>query len=288
MIILGTGLSGLVGSRVTELLAGAFSFQNLSLETGVNITDKNAVDTYFSTSKAPWVWHFAAITNVDLAEKERSLGEKSNAWKVNVLATEYIVDACMRYNKHLLYLSTDFVFDGNSAQYSENDVPIPQGWYAITKYEGEKRIDKLGHKGLIVRIANPYGGSPSSKPDFVETIRQRLANGLSVSAPSDQVFVPTFIDDIAFALGKLVTSDSHGIYHAVGSQALSPFVACQKIAASMGVQTELVQPVLFKEYFKNRAPRPFHAHLTNDKISNLGIHMKSFDEGLVQLNKSIS
>ncbi len=280
MKILGTGLSGMVGSRVIELLSPRFQFENLSLETGVDITKKETVDRYVEHSDAPWIFHFAARTDVDGAEKERDQKEESPTWVVNVSATQYIVDACKKFRKKLLYISTDFVFDGEKDQYTEKDTPHPLGWYAETKYEGEKRVDTLGGDGLIIRIANPYQSARFTKADFVHKIIDRLASGQEVIAAQDQIFVPTFIDDIAPAIETLVTRGLFGIYHVVGSQALSPFMAAQKIAKLFNFDISLVKPASFVQYFSGRAPRPFHANLKNDKITQLGVVMHSFDEGL--------
>lgn len=280
MKILGTGLSGMVGSRVVELLSPSFQFENLSLETGVDITKKETVDQYIASSDAPWIFHFAARTDVDGAEKERTLKEKSPTWIVNVLATQYIIDACKRTGKKLLYISTDFVFDGTRDEYREEDLPNPLSWYAITKYEGERRVSSLRDHGLIVRIANPYRIDTFAKPDFVHKIIDRLKNHQEVVAANDQIFVPTFIDDIARALNILVENNASGVYHVVGGQALSPFAAAQKIAAVFGLDLSLVKSTTFAEYFAGRAPRPFHAHLKNDKITQLGVVMHSFDEVL--------
>ncbi len=280
MKILGTGLSGLVGSRIVELLSPHFQFENLSLETGVDITKKETVDRYVDASDAPWVFHFAARTDVDGAEKEKSLKEESPTWIVNVDATGYIVEACRRTGKHVLFISTDFVFDGLKEAYTESDTPNPAGFYAETKYEGEKLVMTLKNNGLIIRIANPYRINPFTKPDFVHKIIGRLKNNQEIKAAHDQIFVPTFIDDIAYAIRTLVAKQATGIYHAVGSQALSPYTAAQKIAKTFGFNTSLVQQVSFAEYFKGRAPRPFHALLRNDKITKLGVVMHSFDEVL--------
>lgn len=285
MNILGTGLSGLVGSRIVELLSHTCHFQNLSLETGIDITNKTSIEKYISSSDASWVWHFAAMTNVDEIEKERMLGKQSTAWKVNVDATSNLVELCRRYNKRLLYLSTDYVFDGTKKTYTEEDEPNPQGWYAITKYEGEKLVSRLGDGGLIVRIANPYRGKHIGKPDFVEIIRKRLEGNQAVTSPEDQLFVPTFIDDIALALEKLTNTTASGIYHAVGSQVLSPYDVSKRIAIIYNYSISLVVATKFIEYFKDRAPRPFLGALTNDKISQLGVHMKTFDEGLEEVRR---
>ena len=161
MNILGTGLSGLIGSRVIELLEPAWSFQNLSLETGVDITNRQTVDDAVLATNASWVFHFAAFTDVDGAEREKDKGARGSVWQINVTATEYLVEACRKEKKHLLYISTDFVFDGEKESYSEDDIPNPISWYAQTKYEGEKRVLSLGDDALVVRIANPYRANPS-------------------------------------------------------------------------------------------------------------------------------
>lgn len=279
MNIIGTGLSGLVGSRIVELLSPRHSFEDLSLDTGVDITDAAAVREKITKSNAPWIFHFAARTEVDGAEKERTLGEKGPTWIVNVAATENVVSVCRDVGKRLLYVSTDYVFDGTKDEYREDDLPNPQGWYAMTKYEGEKQVAQLRDKSLIVRIANPYR-KKFDKLDFVRKIIEMLKQGQSILAPIDQLFVPTFIDDIAGAIEKLVHMSASGIYHVVGSQTLSPFEAAKKIADVFGFNTTLVGQTTFDAYFAGRAPRPKQAVLRNDKIAEFGIKMHSFDEGL--------
>ncbi len=280
MNILGTGLSGLVGSRLMELLSSSMTFQNLSLETGVDITNKDNVDSYFASSDADWVFHLAAYTDVQGAEKEKDLHQESAAWKVNVLATEYIVENCMKYNKKLLYIDTDYAFDGESGPYTEESTPNPQGWYAKTKTEGAKRVLTLGKNGLVVRISNPYRAHPVGKKDFVHKMLERLEQGLGITAPADSLFVPTFIDDLAQAVNTLVNTSCSGIYHVVGAKELSPYDAALQIAQVFGCDTALVQKTTFNEMFKNRAPAPKQAVLTQQKIISLGIHPHTFEEGL--------
>lgn len=283
MKILGTGLSGLVGSRVTQLMASGYEFENLSLETGVDITIKESVDTYFSHSDAPWVFHMAAYTDVQGAEKERSLGEESVAWKVNVKATENIVENCKKLGKRILYIDTDYAFDGKKSEYSEDDSPNPLGWYAVTKCEGAERVLALGDKGLVIRISNPYRAHPVGKKDFVHKMLERLLSNQQITAPTDQLFAPTFIDDIADALKVLLPANANGIYHVVGSKPLSPFDAALAIANIFECDTSLVQATTFEAMFRDRAPVPQWAALRNNKISALGIRMKTFEEGVTAL-----
>jgi dTDP-4-dehydrorhamnose reductase len=284
MKILGTGLTGLVGTRVMELLSSDIKSVNLSLETGVDITDHETVKKRIeSAPDTDWFFHFAAMTDVDKAEKDRVNGENGKTWAVNVSATEYIAHMCQKTGKHVLYISTDYVFDGVKDVYTEEDTPNPQSWYGMTKYEGEKRILDLGPLGLVIRIANPYRSAWTGKPDFVHKIIDRFRDSLPITSPDDQLFVPTFIDDIAESIRFLVSHNAHWIYHVVGSGALSPFVATQMIAESFGYDKNVVQRTTFDEFFRNRAPRPFHAYLKNDRIIGCGISLATFDEGLTRI-----
>lgn len=280
MNIIGTGLSGLVGSRVADLLSPEYTFDNLSLETGFDITNRQAVETYITNSNAPWVFHFAAITDVDACEKEKSLGIRSSVWKVNVEATENIASICRKIGKHLLYVSTDFVFDGTIEPYHESDMPHPLSFYGQTKYEGEKRVVDIGNLGLIVRLSFPYRKETWKKADFVHRIMEKFQSGETITVPEGQRIVPTYIDDIAAGLKKLILTNAHGIYHLVGSQALTLKDIAAKIAEQCSFDVQKIYEVPFDAYYAGRAPRPFHAVLSNDKITKLGIRMSSFDEGL--------
>lgn len=284
MNILGTGLSGLVGSRVVELLTPDFTFENLSLETGVDITDKKSVDTYFERSTAPWVFHIAAYTDVQGAERDHQL-----AWKINVDATSNIVANCRKFGKKLLYVDTDYAFDGKKKSYTEEDTPNPLGWYAKTKTEGAKRVIDMG--GLVIRISNPYRSNPVGLPaqpgkkDFVHKMLEQLRSGQRITGATDQLFVPTFIDDIAHALPKLMSINAIGIYHVVSSPALSPYEAGLAIADVWRYDTNLVQKTTFATMLAGRAPAPQYAALKNDKITSLGVIMHSFIEGIKEVEK---
>lgn len=278
MNIIGTGLSGLVGSRVVELLFLHHSFTNLSLETGVDITNHKIVHEKLAQSDALWVLHFAAFTDVQEAEKEKSI-----AWKVNVDATQNIIDACSAFKKRLLYVDTDYAFDGKKKMYTEDDTPNPLGWYGTTKSEGAKRVLAAG--GLVIRISNPYRANPVGKKDFIHKMLERLQNSQDIVAPTDQLFVPTFIDDIATAINKLILMNVSGIYHVVGSQALSPYDAAKLIAQTWKLDEKSVTPTTFAEYFANRAPTPQYAVLENQKLHAFGIKMCTFEEGLREVRR---
>lgn len=291
MKVLGTGLNGLVGSRITELLKDKYEFENLSRSSGVDITNKESVLGKIKSSQASVVLHLAAKTNVDACELDKPLGKEGEAWRINVEGTRNIADACLQSNKKLIYISTDFVFDGANPPaggYSEEDIQNPINWYAQTKYEGEKIVKDLKTPWIIARISYPYR-SKFERLDFARVILKRLQEGLPVSAVTDQIITPTFIDDIVLAIDTLIKNNSQGIFHCVGGQSLTPFNASFLIAKEFDLDTSKINKSTLASFFENRASRPFQLAVNNDKIEKLGIKMRTFEEGLheikLQLNK---
>lgn len=310
MKILGTGLNGLVGSRVVELLKNKYEFENLSRSSGVDISDKNQILDRIKNSNAQVVFHLAGKANVDGCELDKSLGEEGESWKVNVEGTRNVADACSKTNKKIIYISTDFVFDGTpkstylaseastlaparsvstgqAKEYTEDDLPNPINWYGQTKYEGEKIVKELKTPWIISRIAYPYRAN-FTKLDFFRTILDQLRKGESVVAITDHIFTPTFIDDIALAIDALIKDNSQGIFHVVGSQSITPFDAAVLIAREFDLGSSKITKATRVEFFNNRAPRPFQLALKNDKIIELGVRMRTFEEGLKEIKRQIN
>lgn len=290
MKILGTGLTGLVGSRIVELLKDKYKFENLSRSSGVDIADKNQVLEKIRNSDAQIVLHLAAKTDVDGCEKDKALGKDGEAWKINVEGTRNVADACSEANKKLIYISTDFVFDGINPPlggYSEEDIPNPINWYAQTKYEGEKIVMALKTPWIIARIDSPYRAA-FEKIDFARAILKRLQEGLLVTAVADHIFTPIYIDDIASALDALISNNSQGISHVVGNQSLTPYDAALLIAKTFNFDQNLILKTTRAEFFKDRAPRPFQLILKNDRITKLGVRMRTFEEGLREIKSQIN
>jgi dTDP-4-dehydrorhamnose reductase len=287
MKILCTGLNGLVGSRIYELIGDSYEFISVSRSTGVDITDKEQITAAIASHKPDVILHLAAITDVDGCEKEKDLGEESVCWKTNVLGTEYIAHAAQQIHAKLIYISTDFVFDGENPPpggYTEEDTPRPVDWYAHTKYEGEKRVQAISSPWLILRIASPYRKA-FEKKDFFRAILGRLEAGDEVKAVTDCWICPTYIDDIARAVSLLIEKNQTGIFHVVGSEAVTPYVAAHTIARVYNVDDSLITPISHEEFFKNRAPRSFKSIVNNDKIGRLGVDMKTFTEGLEDIKR---
>jgi len=303
MKILGTGLTGLVGSRFTELLENAYEFEHINLDNGINILDKASVLDAISSSNASIVLHMAAKTNVDGCEldkerdkeilsfktkedKEEVWKNEQTAWAVNVFGTQNIVEACQKENKKIIYISTDFVFKGQKKSYTEEEKPDPLNWYAKTKYEGEKLVENSGVDYIIARLAYPYRAF-FERNDFVRGLIAKLQKNENLSMVTDHVMVPTFIDDLVNALDLLIQKEEKGIFHIVGSESITPYQAALKIAEVFNLDSSLISKTTRREYFAGKAARPFCLNLKNDKIGKLGIEMSTFEKGLLEVKNQI-
>lgn len=282
MKILGTGLNGLIGSRIVDLLKEKYTFQNISRSTGVDVTNYSQVLNTISSSDAKVVFHAAAHTDVKAAEKEKDLGQESQSWKINVIGTQNVAKVCAQTGKKLIYLSTDMVLGGDNmpkAGFKEDATQNPLSWYAITKSEAEKIVQSLSTPWVIMRTAYPYRAS-FSKPDFVRFFKNWLSEKKPISVLTDRIISPTFIDDLTNAFDVLVEKDASGIYHTVGSQIVSVYDAVVLIAKAFNLDTKLIGKTTRKEFLIGRPPEPFSSALNNDKIRELGVEMHTFEQGL--------
>lgn len=282
MKILGTGLNGLIGSRIVELNKDKHTFQNISRSTGVDITDYSSVLNAISSSDAKVVFHAAANTDVKAAEKEKDLGQESQSWKINVIGTQNVAKACSQTGKKLIHISTDMVIGGDimpKGGFREDAALNPLSFYAVTKSEAEKIVQSLSTPWVIMRTAYPYRAS-FEKPDFVRFFKQWLTEKKPISVLIDRIISPTFIDDLANAFDVLVEKEALGIYHTVGSQIVSVYEAVVLIAKAFNLDTKLIGKTTRKEFLVGRPPEPFSSALNNDKIRKLGVNMHTFEQGL--------
>ena len=284
--ILGTGLSGLVGSRVVELLQDKYDFEDLSLDTDVDITNKDQVDERIGASDAKVVLHMAAITDVDACEKERSDKENSLSWRVNVAGTENIVKAVKASNKRMIHISTDFVFSGLEDKYTEESKPNPVNWYGETKYRAELVVQENLTDYVILRLAFPYRAK-FERPDVVRFFLNRFKEGKSVDAISNWTITPGFIDDMAFVFEAFIANNKVGIYHTVGSDSMTPYEMAIAITELFGFDKTQVNAVKLEDLFAGKAPRPLKLVTDNGKITRLALQMQTLEEGLSTLKKQL-
>ena len=290
MKIIGTGLSGLVGSRIVELLSANYEFEDVSRKTGTDVLNADGVYERLQKSESSVVLHLAAYTNVDEAEKEKDLGEKSQAWKINVGGTENVLSACEKLNKKIIYISTDMVFPGTKElpdKYQEDDQRGPVGFYASTKYEAEKLVEKAKCPWIILRIAYTYRAN-NEKKEYVRVLKWLLEEGREINAVADHYFTPTFIDDLAPVLNTLIQEKATGKFHAGGTEAVSPYIAALKVAETFDLDKNLIRETTRAEFFKDRAPRAYNLSLKNDRIEKFGVRMRSFTQGLAEIKKQLA
>jgi dTDP-4-dehydrorhamnose reductase len=291
--IIGTGLTGLVGSRIIELLKDKFEFIDFSLDKGINILDQNSLSQAFASHQdAAAVIHLAAFTDTNAAWEQR--GDKSGlCYQLNVVGTKNILNLAQKNNQYFIYISTDFVFDGaKTTPYAESDTPNPIEWYGETKYIGEQVVLNSRHPSAITRITYPYRANFELKPDIVHKVLTKLQAGDIVKMFSDQICTYTFIDDIAVALGQFLDKKYTGIYHLVGSSSHSPFDMAKLVAQTFAYDPNLVQASSLDEYIKSQPQdsRPWQKTLitSNQKAINLGMKFKTLVEGLAQIKTQIS
>jgi dTDP-4-dehydrorhamnose reductase len=264
-----TGASGLVGTRIIELLSDTFSFIPLSVK-DMDITDAHSVSSYMKDLQYDLLLHLAAYTNVNGAESERE-----KAFLINETGTKNLLDAVTASHKQMIYISTDFVFDGTEPPYVETSVPNPISAYGQSKYAGEK---SLGKNGMIVRIAYPYRSSFDVKKDIFRSIRATLEAGKPLEMVEDSLMVPTFIDDIAYGLEYLMNNFSCDTFHLVGKDAMSPYTLAKTIARVFLLDENLIAKTTYNAYFEGRAKGPRYSDIRSEK--NTFFPMHTFEEGL--------
>lgn len=283
--IIGTGLDGLVGSRFVELYGDDRSITNLSLATGVDITNSSTVLEALQSSSAPVVIHCAAFTDTAAAAAQAG-NTDSSCYEVNVNGTKAVVEAAKATSKYLIHISTDYVFDGSqTTPYTEADTPKPIEWYGQTKYEAEQVVTKSGIPAVIIRIAFPYRFGYEAKADLLAKTLAGIRNKTLYPQFTDTLITPTFIDDIAHVLDLLIEQRPTGIFHVVGSTSLSNYDFAVRVAEAFHEDLTPIKPGSLTEFLQT-SDRPYHRNLalSNEKLAReLGYHMSTLEEGLAAI-----
>lgn len=249
------GGAGLVGSKFIDLFSNKYEITAPKID-DLDILNEDQLFRFVKNQTAEIVINYAAFTNVDKAEEEK--GDKNGlAYKLNALAIKDLSEICLDSNKHLIYYSTDYIFDGTKEKepYKEEDQPNPQNWYGETKYLGEKFILESGAKNTIIRISMPYSAGYDLKPDIVRFFLSELQLGKEITAIDDQIITPVFVDDAANALDAIISSDAIGIFHTVSTSSTTPFEFARLIAEKFGFDKSLIKRVKFDEYNKTRSAK---------------------------------
>ncbi|AEV32408.1 dTDP-4-dehydrorhamnose reductase [Owenweeksia hongkongensis DSM 17368] len=297
MKILTTGSNGLLGQKLVhklskdsevELIATARGENRLSNKEGykyhsLDITDEKAVAETIVKYKPDSVIHTAAMTNVDACE-----ADKEGCDKLNVDATQYIVDACKANNAHLVHLSTDFIFDGKDGPYDEEAKPNPISYYGESKLKAEEIVLESGQNAAILRTVLVYGiAEDMSRSNIALWAKGALQKGQQINVVDDQFRSPTLAEDLADGCILAAKQKAKGIYNISGKDQLSVLEIVQQVADFWKLDKDLINPVSSTTLSQPAKRPPKTGFILDKAIRELGYKPHSFMEGLAVLDEQM-
>ena len=232
----------------------------------LDITDKDAVTSVIEEIKPDAVIHCAAWTAVDAAEDEEY---REKVHKINALGTRYIAEAAKAVDAKMLYLSTDYVFDGKGVRPWEPDDKCyaPLNVYGRSKLEGEIAVSEILEKYFIVRIAWVFG---LNGKNFIKTMINVGKTHDTVRVVNDQIGTPTYTLDLSRLLVDMIGTDKYGYYHATNEGGyISWYDFCVEFYKQYGLATKVI-PVTTEEYGLSKAARPENSRLDKSKLVKAG------------------
>jgi dTDP-4-dehydrorhamnose reductase len=271
MKVIVTGASGLLGKKVAELMLArgykVFSIYKdhpVTLGTAVklDLTDGKSVNTLIHKLKPEAIIHSAAYTDVDGCEDNRKL-----AWQINAEATKHIAVASAKVGAHLIYISTDYVFDGEKGYYREEDIPNPINYYGYTKLKGEEFVQEYAKSWCIARTSVIYGWG-GSKLNFATWVIDNLKRGKEVKVLTDQYVSPTLNTNLAQMLLEIAERKLSGILHTVGATRVSRWEFALKLVNVFNLDAKMIKQIKMDEFLW-RAKRPKDSSLDASKCSRI-------------------
>jgi dTDP-4-dehydrorhamnose reductase len=298
--ILITGSNGLLGSKLVRKISENPAFLPLFTSPGsdrnnlpadkyssLDIRDAAAVEKVIFDFKPQVLIHAGAMTQVDACETDPPL---CNA--INVVGTENIAAlqkmASPELNPHLIFVSTDFIFDGKKGPYSETDKPNPLSVYGKSKLNAEILVQKSGLPWSIARTVLVYGYEPGlSRTNFLLWIKSSLEKNSKIKVVKDQVRTPTLAEDLADGLLAIAGKSALGIFNLSGPDGGSIYEIALRIAEFWKLNSGLIEPVLTKD-LSQPAPRPPVTGFVIEKAREiLGFNPKSFAEGMLLVDAQL-
>jgi dTDP-4-dehydrorhamnose reductase len=273
--ILVIGAKGMLGRDLMGILHLSFANDEVTgwdIEE-IDIQEENPSMKKIKSIQPKIVIHIAAYTDVDGCELNQE-----KAFAVNAEGTRHVALAASKCDAKMVYLSTDYVFDGEKREpYLESDSPHPLNVYGHSKLEGEKYIQEYVKDFLIIRTQWLYG--PFGK-NFVDSVLQQAKEKNALSIVNDQTGSPTYTADLAKAICKLIQSDARGIFHVTNSDLCTWYTFGQAILTMSGVNRVKVLPISSKELGRP-APRPSYSALDCQKLKReTGWTMRTWSEAL--------
>ncbi|WP_407447130.1 dTDP-4-dehydrorhamnose reductase [Fibrobacter sp.] len=251
----------------------------------LDITDAAAVEEVLSWVKPDVIVHCAAWTAVDLAEDE---DKREKVFAINARGTENIAKACKQVNAKMVYISTDYVFDGQGTEPWKPDCKDykPLNVYGQSKLEGELAVSGLLEKYFIVRIAWVFG---LNGKNFIKTMLNVGKTHDTVRVVNDQIGTPTYTYDLSRLLVDMIETEKYGYYHATNEGGfISWYDFTKEIYRQAGLST-VVNPVTTAEYGLSKAARPFNSRLDKSKLVEAGFKpLPTWQDALKRYLKEIN
>ncbi len=248
----------------------------------IDLTRRQEVRKVVDEFEPDVIVHTAAVTDVDLCEKERGL-----AWQVNVGAVENLSYAAKLTGAKIIHLSTDYVFDGKSGPYNELDRPNPISYYGRTKLASENLLLTSGVQNAIIRTMVLYGLGLNVKSNFALWLYNNLKDGKPICVVDDQIGNPTLADDLAYAILKIIELERTGVYHIAGSDMISRYDFALALARVFNFNKKLITPVKSSTFIQP-APRPLKSGLIILKAqTELDVKMSGIEHGLTVLKNQL-
>lgn len=283
MKILVTGVKGQLGYDIMRELAERGYNDILGIDRDeLDITDEKAVQKFINEYKPDVIMHNAAWTAVDKAE------EMIDACKnVNVNGTRYLAESAEKIGAKLVYISTDYVFDGKGEKFFEvDDKKAPLSVYGETKYLGELEAKKCS-KCFIVRISWVFGVNGNN---FIKTMLKLAETKTNLNVVCDQIGSPTYTYDLSKLLCDMIETEKYGTYHATNEGVCSWSDFAKKIFEIAGITTMTVNPVTTKEYQKlmpQQAVRPLNSRMSKKSLDDAGFNrLPSWEDALERFIKN--
>ena len=261
MKVLVTGVKGQLGFDVCKELDKR-NIENKGIDReDCDITDEQAVLSYIKNYAPDVVVHCAAYTAVDRAEDEKEI-----CYNVNVKGTEYIARACKEIDAKMVYISTDYVFEGTGDKaYEVQDNTAPDNTYGITKYQGEEAVRKILSKYFIIRRSWVFGINGNN---FINTMMKLGESRSELNVVADQIGSPTYTYDTAPLICDMIATEKYGIYHATNEGYCSWADLAEYIFSVTG-QNVLVHHIKSEEY-PTKASRPKNSRLSKASLDKAG------------------
>lgn len=279
MKVLVTGYNGQLGYDVVKRL------WELDIESkGVDVADfdltnKEEVQAYIRQYNPDVVVHCAAYTAVDKAEDEKEL-----CYAINVSGTRDIAEVCKELNAKMVYISTDYVFDGEGEEPFEVDSPVgAKNQYGLTKYQGELEVQKYLDKYFIVRVSWVFGINGSN---FIKTMLRLGKEREELNVIDDQIGSPTYTPDLAKLIVHMIQTDKYGVYHASNEGYCSWYEFTKEIFSQAGYATK-VNSITIEQY-PTKATRPLNSRMSKKSLDEAGFdRLPKWEEVLYKYYKEL-